>query len=175
MTGEVSLLGFGVGVELRSCFNKAFWVCVSGCCPADISVAFNTTEGFKDSDDSAEDNREEEFATRVGTTAPCRELVVAKEAEGPVLTSPEDRAGPPTELSGALPLAVLPMKPVLTLVTRDTMEEQTLATVVRGCFRTSVPVPWKGREAADIASEAAEEALIVAVVVCAMADIKGGP
>lgn len=69
-TGEVSLLGFGVGVELRSCFNKAFWVCISGCCPADISVGFNTTEGFEGSDVSAEDNREEELARRVGTAAP---------------------------------------------------------------------------------------------------------
>ena len=64
---------------------------------------------------------------------------------------------------------------MLTLVTSDTMEEQTLATVVRGCFSTSVPVPWKGREAADIASAAAVEALIVAIVDDAMAGIKGGP
>ena len=55
------------------------------------------------------------------------------------------------------------------------MEVQTLATVVRGCFSTSVPVPWKGREAADIASAAAVETFIVAVVVGAMTGIKGGP
>ena len=164
-----------MGVELRSCFNKAFWVCVSGCCPAVISVGFNTTEGFEVSDESAEDSKEEEFAMRVGTTAPCRELVVATEAEGPVFISPEDRTGPPTELIGALPLAVLSMDPVLTLVTRETMEEQTLATVVKGCFSTSVPVPWKGREAADLASAAAVEAFIVAVVVGKMAGMEGGP
>jgi hypothetical protein len=49
---------------------------------------------------------------------------------------------------------------VITLVTNETMEEQTLAIVVKGWLRTSVAVPWNGRFDAETASTAEELASI---------------
>ena len=78
----MSLLDFGVGVELRSCFSSAFWVCVSGCDEAAMMEFL-----VVGSDDSAVDKREEEPGAVI---EPCNMFVVDTTPVGPVVRAPEE-------------------------------------------------------------------------------------
>jgi len=158
----VSLLDLGVGVELRSCFSSAFWVCVSGCDEAAIIEFF-----VAGSDESAVDKSEDEPGTVI---EPCNVFVVDTALVGPVLRAPEE-IGWPVIFTGALEPGVLE----LTLVTRETIEEHTLATVVKGWLNTLAELPWKGKFPVDTASAAARFALTVEAAADVRDGIVGGP
>ena len=74
-------------------------------------------------------------------------------------------------LTGALGPGV----PVVTLVTRETIDEQTLATVVKGWLRTLAELPWKGKFPVDTASAAAMFALTVEAAEEVSDGMAGGP
>ena len=158
----MSLLDFGVGVELRSCFSSAFCVCVSGCEEATIIEFF-----VVGSEESAVDKREDDPGTVI---EPCNMFVEDTALVGPVLRAP-DEIGCPAIFTGALEPGV----PVLTLVTRETIEEHTLATVVKGWLKTLAELPWKVKFPVDTASAAAMFALTVEAAADVRDGIAGGP
>ena len=149
-------------MELRSCFSSAFWVCVSGCDEAAIIEFF-----VAGSEESAEDKSEDDPGTII---EPCNVFVVDTAFVGPVLRDPEER-GWPALFNGALEPGV----PVLTLVTRETIEEHTLATVVKGWLKTLAELRWKDKFPVDTASAAAMFALTVGAAVDVRDGIAGGP
>lgn len=149
-------------MELRSCFSSAFWVWVSGCDEAAIIEFF-----VVGSEERAVDKREEDPGTVI---EPCNMFVVDTALVGPVLRAPEE-IGWPVMLTGALAPAV----PVLTLVTRETIEEHTLATVVKGWLKTLAELPWKGKFPVDTASAAAMFAFTVEAAAEVRDGIAGGP
>ena len=65
--------------------------------------------------------------------------------------------------------------PVLTLVTRETIEEHTLATVVKGWLKTLAELPWKVKFPVDTASAAAMFAFTVVAAAEERDGIAGGP
>jgi len=154
----VSLLDLGVGVELRSCFSSAFWVCVSGCDAAAI-IEFLVVGSEESAVDKSEDVIE-----------PCNMFVVDTALVGPVLRAPEEIGWP-----AIFPGALKPGVPVLTLVTRETIEEHTLATVVKGWLKTLAELPWKGKFPVDTASAAAMFEFTVETAADVRDGIAGGP
>ena len=65
--------------------------------------------------------------------------------------------------------------PALTLVTRETIEEHTLATVVKGWLKTLAELRWKDKFPVDTASAAAMFALTVGAAADVRDGIAGGP
>ena len=82
-------------------------------------------------------------------------------AEDPLLTGAGALPTPYIELRGGLALGLLIMEFGIALVTRDAMEEDTLATGVT----TSVVVPWRDRLAGETVPSTAMLAFMMGVVV----------
>lgn len=114
------------------------------------------------SEEIAEGKRADEPGTDM---EPCNISVVDTAVICPVLTAPEE-IGWPTVFTAAL----APGVPVVTLVTNETIEEQTLATVVSGWLRTFEELPWKVKLPVETASAAA----MLAFTVDAAAELSGG-
>jgi hypothetical protein len=164
LTGDVSPFDFGVGVdELSSCFSRAFWVWVSGWAVDSDPTESKVEDLFPESKPRVAVKREVEAVmegNRVDATIePCIMFVVATIAVGPVLTV----------LIRPVQMFSLPVLFIdITLVSRDTMEEQTLATVASGWLRTSTVVPWNGMLAARM------EFAVVALIVRAAVEVMEG-
>ena len=114
------------------------------------------------SEEIAEGKRADEPATDM---EPCNISVVDTAVICPVLTAPEEIGWP-----AAFTAALAPGVPVVTLVTKETIEEQTLATVVSGWLRTFEELPWKVKLPVETASAAA----MLAFTVDAAAELSGG-